>query len=226
VREGAGIGRSRLNLLVCIASHAILLLLAACATAPVRAPSTADLPEAEGEPLAFLSIAFPIDVPVKASVIMTKPVGITSEILACVEHENVVGFVPPSDVDFVNLYLVRQTRAVDPAVESRYLVVESWRYRPSAGVKICHQWVIWQDDPSVGPGRATYAVLVEDFENVVLDRRALDVEPDVLARLAVLYDHAVAFFSTHPPQPEQPPPVRDSVQHAGTDGSRGIAGSG
>ena len=158
--------------------------------------------------------------------ILTKPTGITSEVLACVEHENVIGWVPTDDIDFVNLYLVRQIRTADPAGESRYLVVESWRYRPSAGVKICHQWVIWQDDQSNPPGRATYAVLVEDFENVVLDRRALDIEPDVLAQLAVLYDDAIGFFKDHPPQPGPPPALPDNAPHARSGGTGGTAGSG
>lgn len=189
-------------------------------------PRAAALREAKPEPLGFLRITFPIDVPVRASVILTKPAGITSEVLACAEHDNVVGWVPAGDVDFVNLYLVRQTRTDDPAGECRYLVMELWRYRRSAGVKVCHQWVTWQDDPSTPPGRATYAVIVEDFENVVLDRRAVDVEPEVLARLAVRYDEAVAFFSEHPPRPEPPPAALGSAPRAGSGGTGGIAGSG
>src|SRR5512136_2077884 len=93
---------------------AIVPLLVSCATAPVRAPVVPDLREAEPDPLAFLGIAFPIGVPVRASVITTRPAGVTSEILACVEHENVVGFVPLHDVDFVNLYLVRQSAGSGP----------------------------------------------------------------------------------------------------------------
>jgi hypothetical protein len=141
-----------------------------------------------------------------ASVISTKPAGITSEVLACVEHKNVVGFVPSSDVDFVNLYLVRQYAGVRPVEEPpRYLAVELWRYRPSAGVKICHQWVIWQYEPDSPPSRATYTVLIEDFQNVVLDRRSVEVGPDALARAARFYANAVEFFSRHPPRPVSAP---------------------
>jgi hypothetical protein len=172
----------------------------------VRALRGIDLAEAEPDPLAFLGIAFPTGVPVMVSVILTKPAGITSEVLACVEHENVVGFVPSSDVDFVNLYLVRQYAGVRPVEEPpRYLAVELWRYRPSAGVKICHQWVIWQYEPDLPPSRVTYAVLIEDFQNVVLDRRPVEVGPDVLSRVARFYADAVEFFNRHPPRPASAP---------------------
>jgi hypothetical protein len=205
---------------------AVVLALAACATAPSRAPRTAELPEAEPDPLAFLAGAFPTGAPVRASVITIQPAGVTSEVLACVEHENVAGFVPTDDVDFANLYLVRQTQAADPAGRSRYLSVELWRYRPTKGVKICHQWVIWQDDPAVPPNRATYAVLIEDFQNAVLDRRAWSIEPGVLDRLARFYDDAVGFFTVHPPQPEPPPSALDSALRDGSGGTPGTDGSG
>jgi hypothetical protein len=224
---GADIGRSRLFLLTSVASLGFLLLLAACTTAPVRTHRAADLPEAEPDPLALIRIAFPAGVPVAASVITTKPVGTTSEVLSCVEHENVVGFVPASDVDFVNLYLVRQhpgdRRFEDPP---RYLVVELWRYRPAADVKVRHQWVIWQDEPPLAPSRADYSVVIEDFGNRVLSERSVGMDPAVLERIGRFFTDAIVFFSEHPPQPGQPPPSRDSVQRAGSDGSRGTDGSG
>ena len=205
----------------------IVPMLVSCATAPVHAPGALELAEAEPDPLAFLGIAFPAGVPIRASVITTQPAGITSEVLACVEHENVVGFVPSSDVDFVNLYLVRQYAGVRPVEEPpRYLAVELWRYRPSVGVKICHQWVIWQYEPDSPPSRVTYAVLIEDFQNVVLDRRPVEVGPDELARIARFYADAVEFFNRHPPRPGQPPTAQGSVPRAGSAGSRCVAGSG
>jgi hypothetical protein len=179
----------------------IVPMLVSCATAPVHAPGALDLAEAEPDPLAFLGIAFPAGVPVRASVITTQPAGITSEVLACVEHENVVGFVPHRDVDFVNLYLVRQSPGSGPMqAPPRYLVAELWHYRPTAGVKIRHQWVIWQDDPPLPPSRAEYAVLIEDFTNRVIEERTAGIEPGVLGELARFYADAVEFFTEHPPE--------------------------
>ena len=179
----------------------VVPMLVSCATAPVRAPVVPDLPEAEPDPLAFLAIAFPAGVPVRASVITTQPAGVTSEVLACVEHENVVGFVPPRDVDFVNLYLVRQRSDGDSKqAPACYLVAELWQYRPAAGVKVRHQWVIWQDEPPLPPSRADYAVLIEDFDNRVLEERTAVIEPGVLGELARFYAEAVEFFTLHPPE--------------------------
>ena len=172
-----------------------VLALAACATAPIRAPRVPDLPEAEPDPLAFLGIAFPTGVAVKASVITARGAGVSWQVLACAEHENVVGFVPPCDMDYVNLYLVQQIPGVDLPGASRYLVTELWRYRPAAGVKIRHQWVIWQDDPRMPPSRADYTVLVEDLSNRVLEQRSAGIEPGVLERLIGFHAMAVEFFS-------------------------------
>jgi hypothetical protein len=183
--------------------RSILLLLApllvSCATAPVRTAKAPDLPEAEPDPLAILGIAFPTGVLVKASVITSRDAGMSWRVLACAEHENVVGFVPARDADYVNVYLGQQLSAADPTGESRYLVVELWRYRLAASVKICHRWVIWQDDPEEPPSRADYSVLIEDFQNLVLDHRHADLDASVLERLVGFHAMAVEFFKEHPP---------------------------
>ena len=176
------------------------LTLAACATAPVRTPKAPDLPEADPDPIAFLLIALPSGVPVKASVITSKPAGLSWQVLGCEEHESVVGFVPPRDADYVNLYLVQQIPAADPSAAIRYLVAELWRYRPAARVKICHQWVIRQDDPRLPPARADYTVIIEDFENRVLEQRSADVPASALERLIEFHARAVEFFREHPPE--------------------------
>jgi len=178
----------------------LVLVLAACATAPGRVSKLHDLPEAEPDPFAFLGITFPAGVAVKASVITSREAGLTWQVLACAEHENVVGFVPHRDVDYVNLYLVQQASAVGPAGARRYLVAELWRYRPAAAVKICHRWVIWQDDMGRPPSRAEYAVLIENFGNLVLDQRIVDIDASVLERLVGFSAAAVEFFSDHPPE--------------------------
>ncbi len=75
------------------------------------------------------------------------------------------------------------------------------RHRPStAGVKIRHQWVIWQDDPPLPPSRAEYAVLIEDFTNRVIEERTAGIEPGILGELARFYADAVEFFTEHPPE--------------------------
>ncbi len=176
-------------------------LLVSCATAHVRAPVVPDLPEAEPDPLAFLGIVLPTGTPVRASVITSWPVGVTSEVLACVEHENVVGFVPQRDVDFVNLYFVRQSVGGEPMrAPPRFLVAELWQYRPTAGVKIRHQWVIRQDEPPLAPSGVVYAVMIEDFTNRVIEERTAGIEPGVLEQLARFYADAVEFFNEHPPE--------------------------
>jgi hypothetical protein len=178
-----------------------VLALAACATQPASVPEAPQLPEAEPDPLAFLGIAFPAGAPVRALVITTRPAGVTSEVLACTEHENVVGFVPPHDVDFVNLYFVQQFPGNGPMrALPRYLVAELWHYRPSASVKIRHQWVIWQDEPPLPPSRADYTVLIEDFTNRVIEERTAGIAPGVLGELAHFYTDAVDFFIEHPPE--------------------------
>ena len=195
----------------------IVPMLVSCATAPIPAPFALERAEAEPDPLAFLGIAFPAGATVRASVITTQPAGVTSEVLACVEHENIVGFVPPRDVDFVNLYLVRQssgggTMRAPPC----YLVVELWLYRPSTSVKIRHQWVIWQDEPPLPPSRADYAVLIEDFTNRVIGERTAGIGPDVLGELARFYAAAVEFFTEHPPKnPDDAAPAAFGSPYAG-----------
>jgi hypothetical protein len=107
--------------------------------------------------------------------------------------------VPARDADYVNVYLGQQLSAADPTGESRYLVVELWRYRLAASVKICHRWVIWQDDPEGPPSRADYSVLIEDFQNLVLDHRGAALEAPVLERLLGFHATAIEFFEEHPP---------------------------
>jgi hypothetical protein len=195
--------RRRAILLLCV------LALCGCASEPVRGPAVPDIPEAEPDPLAFLGTAFPTGVAVTASTITSRAAGMSWDVLACVEHENVVGFIPEHDVDFVNLYLVRQSSVGDPTREPpRYLVVDLWRYRPAAGVKICHRWVTWQAEPPLPPSRADYAVLIEDFDNRVIGERIVGIEPDVLDELARFYADAVEFFTDHPPEnPDEAAPV-------------------
>jgi hypothetical protein len=202
-------------------------LLASCATAPIRTAKAPDLPEAEPDPLAFLGIAFPIGVAVKASVITTWPVGVTSEVLACAEHENIVGFIPDRDVDFVNLYLVRQSSGDDLLqAPPRYLSVELWHYRPSASVKIRHQWVIWQDEPPLPPSRADYAVLIEDFGNRIIGECTAGIDPGVFEQLARFYAEAVRFFNEHPPEnPQAANPVAFGGPYAGASPQSGTSTS-
>lgn len=165
----------------------------------MRTRDLRDLAEAAPDPLALLGIGIPTGVAVEAYEIVSRDAGMTWRVLSCAEHENVAGFVPARDVDYVNLYLVEQTTVVDPSTARRYLVAELWRYRPSAGLKICHQWVIWQDAPTAPPSRADYAVLVEDLQNVVLDRLPVKIEAAVLEQLVGFYACVISFFEAHPP---------------------------
>lgn len=165
----------------------------------MRTRDIRDLAEAAPDPLALLNVALPTGVAVEAYEIFSRDAGMSWRVLACAEHENAVGFVPACDVDYVNLYLVEQATATEPSSVRRYLVAELWRYRPAAGVKICHQWVIWQDEPALAPSRADYAVLIEDLQNVVLDRRAVRIGDAVLERLARFSADAFAFFEANPP---------------------------
>jgi hypothetical protein len=72
-------------------------------------------------------------------------------------------------------------------VKGRYLVVESWHYYLARGIKTCHQWVIWENDPQAASSRASFHLLVEDFNNVLLGERRALLDAQTLKRLEDFY---------------------------------------
>jgi hypothetical protein len=106
------------------------------------------------------------------------------------EHENRKGFVPGRESEFTNLFLVSEvewTGEHGGSVKGRYLVVESWHYYLAQGIKTCHQWIIWESDPQSGPARASFHLLVEDFNNVFLGERRAPLDSQTLKRLEDYY---------------------------------------
>jgi hypothetical protein len=90
---------------------------------------------------------------------------------------------------------VVQSREGDGTVKDRYLVVDLWHYYPARGIKTCHQWTIWEDDPKTAPTRAAFHLLVEDFNNRFLGERQVSLDPPTLKHLGGFYLKAKNFLA-------------------------------
>ncbi len=111
-------------------------------------------------------------------------------VVAYREHENRKGFVPDHESEFTNLFLVSEVESTggpSGSVKSRYLVVESWHYYLAQRVKTCHQWIIWEREVQTEPVRASFHLLVEDFNNVLLGERRTPLDVQTLERLQLFY---------------------------------------
>jgi hypothetical protein len=182
-RCGPSVGRAILTAVV----------LASCASpfaSPVPAP---DLPTLDVNPLKFATIVLRPDVEVKTTV-LGAAIPATARthwyVLEYQEQENRKGFVPEREAEYVNLFLVSQVERIGAdhdIVRNRYLVVDLWGYSPTRGIKTCHQWTIWEDDPKERPTRATFRFLIEDFNNVFLGERNAPVDARAVAQLGDFY---------------------------------------
>jgi hypothetical protein len=147
----------------------------------------------EVDPAKYDTIELRDSVEIKLTVIRTDTTAAPRPrvyVLAYVEQENRKGFMPDTESEYANLFLVRpeDRRGDAGAVQrSRYLVVDLWHYYPTQGIKTCHQWTIWEDDPPAAPTRATLHFLVEDSNNLVLDARDVPLEPRTLEHLGAFY---------------------------------------
>jgi hypothetical protein len=144
-------------------------------------------------PLKFEMIALRTDVEVKATALGAAPAATARArwyVLEYQEHENLKGFIPEREAEHVNLFLVSQVEHVGAdrdVVRDRYLVVDLWHYDPARGIKTCHQWTIWEDDPGERPTRAAFRFLIEDFNNVFLEERSAPVDSRAVVQLGDFY---------------------------------------
>jgi hypothetical protein len=160
-----------------------------------------DLSQLDIDPSKFAKIALRDDVQIKAALISAgkaAPSRTRWYALEYLEHENRKGFVPDGESEYANLFLVsRVDRSGEDSkiVTDRYLVVDLWHYYPTRGIKTCHQWTIWEDDPESAPTRASFQFLVEDFNNVVLGERQVPLDLPTLAHLGEFYLKVRRFFA-------------------------------
>ncbi len=168
-------------------------LLVSClvASACVLGPRT--FAHLEVDPAKFATIALREDVEVTLTVLQTAGAATPRTrvyVLAYVERENRKGFMPDTEAEYANLFLVRPAEGSGTAGligRGRYLVVDRWHYYPTQGLKTCHQWTIWEGDPRAARTRATLQFLVEDANNRVLDARDLPLDPLTVDRLGAFY---------------------------------------
>ena len=155
----------------------------------------------EVDPSKFATIALRDDVEVKLTIIQTER-AVTPRtrvyVLEYVEQENRKGFMPATESEYANLFLVRpaeQSGTAGGIGPGRYLVVDLWHYYPTQGIKTCHQWTIWEDDPTAVRTRARLQFLVEDSNNVVLDARDVPLDPPTVKRLGAFYRQIKSVFA-------------------------------
>jgi hypothetical protein len=187
---------------VTVVATAFALVISAAACLHVETlTSPLDLSTLEMEPAKFLQIAFRDDVAVTVGAIGVAAGGPPNTrwlTLEYVEHENQKGFVPTGDVEFTNLYLVSRVEGLGEGRETlkeRYLVINLWHYYPARGVKTCHVWTIWDGALNPARSRASFRLLVEDFNNTFLGERQAALDDPTIDRLTEFYDRARAFLS-------------------------------
>jgi hypothetical protein len=166
---------------------AIVCLLGACAgpSGVARAPDWSTL---EIDPQRFTRIVLRDGVPIETAAIRAGAARPDTRwvVVQYVEQENRKGFVPPREAEYANLYLVGEVERAGKesgTLRDRYLVVELWHYYPARGIKTCHQWIIWEDEGQSRPTRASFRFLVEDFGNVFLGEREVQMDAPTLERL-------------------------------------------
>jgi hypothetical protein len=152
-----------------------------------------DLSTLEMNPLKFATIALRRDVEVKATVLGAAAATTARThwyVLEHQEHENRKGVFPEREAEFVNVFLVshvERTGADRGVARNRYLVVDLWHYYPTRGIKTCHEWTIWEDDPEKRPTRVAFRFFIEDFNNVFLEERKAPVDARAVAQLVNFY---------------------------------------
>jgi len=170
---------------------AVACLLVACfpSAGVVRKP---DLSKLEMGPSKFLKIAPRDDVQIRTGEIQAGRGAPRTRwyVVGYREHDNRKGFIPDQETEYANLFLVSEVERAGEAglnVKGRYLVVELWHYYLTRGIKTCHQWIIWEDDPRAVPSRASFQLLAEDFNNVFLEERRAPLDPQTLKHVGDYY---------------------------------------
>ncbi len=179
---------------------AILCLLVSCASY-ASMPDMADVSKLEMDPQKFMGITPREDIEIGTAVIRGAAAAMSRTrwvVLQYVEQENKKGFIPERESQYANLFLVREVEGGDGDagdIRDRYLVVDLWHYYPRDGIKTCHEWKIWEDDVNSRPTRASFRLLVEDFNNVFLGERHASLETQTIERLGDFYLKVKGFFA-------------------------------
>ena len=167
-------------------------LLVSCLPSSAGVIHTPDLSKLEMDPSKFLKITPREEVQVRTAEIQARRGAPRTRwyVVEYREHDNRKGFVPDREAEYANLFLVSEVENAGQArvnVKARYLIVELWRYYLTQGVKTCHQWTIWEDDPQAALSRASFRLLVEDFNNVFLGERRAPLDLRTLKHLGDYY---------------------------------------
>jgi len=178
----------------------VLWVLTSCASPSIvtRMPDVSNL---NVDPQKFLTIVLRDDIEIETAVIRASAAAMSRSrwlVLQYVEQENRKGFVPDRESEYANLFLVREVQAGGGhggAVRDRYLVVDLWHYYPRDGIKTCHEWTVWEDDGESVPARASFRLLVEDFNNVFLGEQHASLDPRTVELLGGFFLKAKGFFA-------------------------------
>lgn len=177
----------------CAVALAAACFLASCHQPSAKATPAPDLSQLEMDPSKFTRLALRDDVEVKTEELQAGRGAAPRTrwyVVGYREHENRKGFVPDRESEYTNLFLVSEvewTGDHSGTLKGRYLVVESWHYYLARRIKTCHQWVFWESDPQTAPSRASFHLLVEDFNNVFLGERHAPLDAETLKRLEDFY---------------------------------------
>ena len=177
----------------CAVALVAACFLASCHHPPAKVTRAPDLSQLEMDPSKFTRLALRGDVEIKMEEVQAGRRAAPRTrwyVVGYREHENRKGFVPDRESEYTNLFLVSEvewTGDHSGTVKGRYLVVESWHYYLAQGIKTCHQWVIRESNPQTAPSRASFHLLVEDFNNVFLGERHAPLDAHTLKRLEDFY---------------------------------------
>ena len=92
--------------------------------------------------------------------------------------------------DYANIYLVSNIEIdarQNTMVNYRYLVTELWRFYLQKGIKICLQWMVWEEQPGEPASKATLRILIEDYRGRFIEEHSIKIEEQLLKELRSYY---------------------------------------
>jgi hypothetical protein len=171
----------------------LLLSLASCASLTGRRVGRIDPADIRIDPTECTRITLRDDVPITAQTIDERSVlaGQTMALLQYVElTEGDVTRVDQKKT-YANIYLVSKVQVDEGETQTvayRYLVTDLWRFYPKEGIKVCFQWMIWEEVLGEPATRATLRVLIEDYGGLFVDEHEIVIDDSALAALRAYYE--------------------------------------